>query len=145
MLRDSTAYIEELLYEANFNGDGERFSAVIDELIVLLSSVKDSLTAGDVKMLREGDRRGAISNIFSRFGDEEFAVIEKAALAIEKKASYDKVATKIYGESYTAYKKAGKTSTLTELRAAVGTDGFYDTLEGYIFGISPAFSYGMKK
>lgn len=144
IIREEVAYVEELLYEANYNGDGERISEIMSELIALLSSVKESLTKEDIGLLRQGEIKAMLSNVFSRFGDGEYELIEKFASSIQKKNTYDKVAVRYFADDYTAYKGKLSAKTLDELRLSVGTDEFYDTLEGYIFGISPAFSYGMS-
>lgn len=144
MMRDETTYFDELLYEANYNGDAERISESMAEVISLLSAVKDSLTAEDIGLIRAGDVGGMLSAAFSRFGDAEYEKISKISLAFEKKSSYLRVGEKFFGEEFTLYRDTHEAKTLDELRLSVGTDEFYSCLEGYVYGISPAFSYGMS-
>ena len=142
--KDETTYFDELLYELNYSGDGARVSERMGELIALLSSVKEALTAEDVGLFRTGELGAALSSVFSRFGDEEYELFERLGSSFEKKSAYDKVANSFFGDDYTEYKSTKAPKTLSELRLSVGTDEFYNTLEGYVFGISPAFSYGMS-
>ena len=71
-------------------------------------------------------------------------MISRIAECFAAKSSYDKVGRKFYGEDFTLYKENGTSKTLDELRLAVGGENFYSVLEGFVFGISPAFSYGMS-
>ena len=140
----STTYLDDILYDANNNGDGARLAALMSEIIPLFTYIKDSLTKEDIRALRSDSTHAVYESIFSRFGDDEFAVLERTALAIKNSTRYDMLATKRFGEEYIIYKQTGCAKTLEELKSAIGTDTFFDTLEGYVFGISPAFSYVMN-
>ena len=138
--KKETTYFDEILYKAYYNNDIDKFADSADELISLLSSVKDSLKADDIGLLREGETEKFISNIFSRFTENDRALFEEIS-AVSVSRDYDSIATEFFGDAYTTYKTSLVGADIDALRAAVGKDYFYTTLEAYIFGISPAFAY----
>ena len=50
-----------------------------------------------------------------------------------------------YGDAYLAYAERLVPLTAEGLCESLGTENFYESLERFVGGISPAFSYGMKQ
>ncbi len=140
-----TTYFQELIYAANNNGDIDLFAGAMEDAIKLASKIISRFTEADVALLRTGDGDGLVKSVFAGFTDEEWTLFERITDLSVKNAKYSKIATEFFGDDFTQYASSNSPVSLTELRAAVGTDGFMNSLEGYIFGISPAFSYGMNK
>lgn len=145
LIAKDTTYLDEIIYEANYNGDIESFASVFDEIISLLSRVQSNLTASDIGMLRSENYEGFISSVFAEFSDEEWELFEEITTINISSGRYNIIAESFFGEEFSEYKNSGIAKNLDELKAAVGSEEFYNALEGYIFGISPAFSYGMRK
>lgn len=135
----------ELFYEATYNGDLEAFLSKVDKLLELIDTVKNSLTKEDVALIKAGDTEGLISSIFTRFGEREWTLFEEITAISVKNARYCSIAERFFGEEFKSYAESGEPVSLEELHRGVGGEDFYNLLEGYVFGISPAFSYGMKK
>ena len=144
IIRDNVTYAEELIYQMNYNGDGALLSEQMADIVRLLTTVKESLSAEKIGMLRAGELSEFLSAVFSDFTDDDFLVISRVAECFAAKSSYDKVGQKFYGNDFALYKESGIEKTLDELRLAIGGENFYSALEGYAFGISPAFSYAMS-
>ncbi len=140
---DETSFWQELLYTACIKNPDTVFD-VADELIALISSVQKKLTDSDVALMRDGKWRELVCSAASRFDADDWELFETVTTAKITKPAYDKVAQSFFGNDYEDYKTSITAVSLEELREAVGTDGFYNALEGYIFGRSPAFSYGMR-
>ncbi len=145
ILKEETTIFDEILYAANYNGDIDGLAAAADDAILLFSSILARLEADDIGLLREGDYEGFVERIFSRFSEEDKLLFKNATTYNLVKSDYERIASDFFGEGFAQYKNSLEAASLDELFASVGTPDFYNTLEGYIFGISPAFSYGMRK
>ncbi len=145
MMSRETSYLEELIYTAYDNKDSEKLAAVIPKFFELTVSVQKNLTSEDVGFMRRGDGKGLIESVFGHFGEKEWSCFEELCSVSIKKEDYDRRAEALLGEEYINYKAALEGKGCDELRGSVGTESFYNTLEGYIYGISPAFSYLIKK
>ncbi len=145
MISRETSYLEELIYTSYDNKDSEKLAEVIPKFFELMASVQASLTAEDVGFMRCGDTKGLTESAFSHFGEEEWACFEELCSVSIAKADYDRKAETLLGGEYTNYKAALEGKSFDELRNSVGTESFYNALEGYIYGISPAFSYLIKQ
>ena len=140
-----TPYVQKLLYTMNNEGDTASIATIMNDFMSLFSFVQKSLGTNDVHLLRSGARDEVLDLAFGKFGENEWALFESITTLKISSSKYESQARRVFGDDFTSYKNTVKTNTLAELRAAVGTDNFYKTLEGYIAGITPAFSYGMNK
>lgn len=141
---DGSGYCSELVKSMIYNGDGEELAEIMDEIILLTSTVKSGLTAEDVGYVREKEYRKLCASVFERFSGREYEILGKISTINYNNDSYDRIGAEYYGDAYEEYRKNGVSADLDELRASVGTDDFYTKLEGFVFGMSPAFSFGMK-
>ncbi len=145
MLTRETGYFEELIYEANKNGDAQLMAEDLPKLLSLISKALKLFDKEDIALIRSSDRKGLVGSLFEKFGEEELALFEELTEREYNSESYERVAVLFHGEDFEVYRESMSASSFEELLSAVGTDGFYNILEGYIFGISPAFSYGMRE
>ena len=140
-----TPYVQKLLYTMNNEGDTANVAAIMNDFMSLFSFVQKSLGTNDVHLLRNGARDEVLNLAFGKFGKNEWDLFESITTIKISSSKYESQARRVFGDDFTSYKNTVKTNTLAELRDSVGTDNFYKTLEGYIAGITPAFSYGMNK
>ena len=124
------------------SGDLGRLSAVMSDAIALVASAMDKLLPEDIAALRRGDREALINSIFSRFDEKDwsaFASLTSVPLANEQ---YSALAIEQYGsQAYLSYLASLTPVSLAELRAAVGSAEFYQTLTNYLAALCPAISY----
>jgi hypothetical protein len=144
ILKNETSYVEELLYEANYNGDAGRIFSDFEDLLILLNKVVKSLDKDDVGLMRQGEYKELIRSVFLKFDEESWEIFEKLTSVEIEKAKYEKIAFDFFGEDFSEYCSEDRTVSLSEVRLSINEENFYNKLEGYIYGISPAFSYGMK-
>lgn len=140
-----TPYISKLTYTMNREGDLEELAGVMSELHSLVIFIQKNMDTLDIALLREGKRDEFLSRAFSKLGDAEWQMLDTFTSIEINSSKYEAQARREFGADFTEYAASIGTYTLDELRAAVGTEDFYKTLEGFIAGISPAFSYGMSK
>lgn len=126
-------------------GDYKNLATVMNDLTALFSSATASLTAEEVALLRKGDRAAAVQSIMQKFTDADFARLERISAVSLNKSAYHSAALQTYGAGYSVYASGIKPIGIAELRADLGNSTFYESLEKFVAGISPAFSYGMKK
>lgn len=138
------SYRNMLMYSADKNGDLDEFSAVCSEFIHLLSSVQNNLDDADIKALRSGDFSTFLTLSFSKFTDREWETVLKLSEIPYEVAEYESICEQFYGDNFKEYSSEIKTVTIGELRESVGSDNFIQKLEGYVAGISPAFSYWLR-
>jgi hypothetical protein len=114
----------------------------MSDAIALVASAMDKLLPEDIAALRAGDREALIGAIFSRFDEEDwsaFASLTSVPLANEQ---YSALAIEQYGsQAYLSYLASLTPVSLAELRAAVGSAEFYQTLTNYLAALCPAISY----
>ncbi len=144
LIGKETSYFDELLYKANHNGDVDKFAKSLTELPKLLSSITENMGADDISLMRKGDKKALAASIFAAFSEEDWLLFEKITDISVKSEIYEEVALSFFGEDFESHKTAIEEKSIDELKASIGKENFHDTLEGYIFGISPAFSYGFE-
>lgn len=137
--------VSSMLYKADANGDLSDIADVFSDVVALLAFIQDNLDDADVAMMRKGDKESILSAAFSKFGETEWERIDRISKAELEKAEYYAVCEDFYGDDFKAYAESAEPVSLPELRSSVGSDGFTQKLEGYVAGISPAFSYWMQK
>ena len=138
-------YASRLGAELLSTGDYKNLAAVMNDLTALFTTVSERLTEIEIALLRSGDRAGAMRAILQKFTDDDFARLSRIAAISLNKDAYHAIALQTYGAKYSAYARDIQPIGITELRESLGTPTFYESLEKYIAGISPAFSYGMRK
>lgn len=138
-------YVYKLLYTMESEGDTANVAQVMNELVELIIFTVDGIDEVGVHLLRGGRRDEFLSLTFEKFSEAEWEKLDRIAGVQLSTSKYELQARRVYGTDFTNYKSAIQIKTLAELRTAVGTADFYTTLEGYIAGITPAFSYGMNK
>lgn len=143
---DTESYLGELMF--NFakakNPDVKKAAPYINDVISLVQYSVSSLSTEDIGLIREGEKEELISSIFSRFGSEQWQTVRLISDIGFNSSLYSSIAVRFFGDDFTSYKNSMTKKSFDELYASVGTADFYNTLEGYVFGISPAFSYGMS-
>jgi len=139
------SFFADIFYKAFDNGDYDGMVEAVDELLSLLSSVKERLTKEDVALLRGGDKEGFSRAVFEDFSEEDWALFETICSVGITRSSYNTIAEKHYGEDFKEYSGSLTAVSLEELRFSVTEEDFYKKLEGFVYGISPAFSYGMSR
>lgn len=127
------------------NGDLDKFACTMNAVSRLVSSIQTSLTTDDVSLLRSGEREKLMESVFSRFSEAEWADFASLTSVDVVREDYERICFEKYGSEYEIYADSLSPITISELREAVLRENFYESLERYIGGISPAFSYGMKK
>ena len=137
-------YALKILKTMKKTGDIAAVSTVMQDVAKLLSDTVEKLDETDAALLRNGDREKLICLLFAKFDETDWARFERVTECDFAVESYEEVAVDTYGENYENYKAGMRSLTLEQLKAAAGQDDFYDSLKGYIAGISPAFSYGME-
>lgn len=127
------------------NGDLTLLSGVVNDFLTLFESSIASLTTADMSALKLGDRRVVVHSAFMKLTEAQLNEL-RGILELQIQADdYDSMARDMYGEDYIIYSQSLEPISFEQLRAAIGTDKFYESLERYIGTISPAFSYGMKE
>ena len=129
----------------NAEGDIADVAAVMNDLVGLMTFIKQNIDGIDVGLLRAGRRGDFLSRAFGKFTDDEWAKFESITTLDLSTSKYELQARRVFGTAFIEYKNGVQVKTLAELRAAVGQEDFYKTLEGYMAGITPAFSYGMNE
>ncbi len=134
-----------LLACARKNGDLPAIADVCNDLSGVGAAVISHLTAAEIAMLREKRNGAALCAVMARFSDAEWACLASVqGVAIDADA-YHAAAMKKHGEAYVAYAETLVPMTAEALRQSVSEETFYESLERFVGGISPAFSYGMKR
>ena len=140
-----TAYAQRLLSAVRASGDARALAAVCGDLSALLASAAQRVSAAEIALLREGKYADALQAVMFRFTDADFARLARIGALRLEGAAYESAAAAQYGDGYTAYAQSLTPVSAEGLRACLGTEKFLEGLEGFIGGISPALSYGMRK
>ena len=136
------SYTAKLSAAFHESGDRSRVAAVMQNMVSLSASVMDKLTPEDVAALRAGTRETLINSIFSRFDEADWALFASLTSIPFDNAQYSALAIEQYGsQAYLSYIASLTPVSLAELRAAVGSAEFYQTLTNYLAAICPAISY----
>ena len=126
------------------SGDLSRLAAVMNDAVKLLNSAKEKLTPEDIAALRAGDRDALASAVFSRFGEDDWALFASVTAIFLANAQYSALAEEAYGEAYLAYVASIGTVDLSTLQASIGSEAFLQNLSNYLAGICPAIAYEVK-
>ena len=135
------AFSQHLLFVMGEAGDLGRLAASVAVIMPILSTAQMSLTAEDVSAMREGRGGDALVAALSRLSEDEWQRLDGALGADFDKDALYSAAYSYYGEDFATYAAGVTVYTLDELLAVLNTETFYEGLEGYIAGISPALSY----
>lgn len=135
------SYMNMIIYTADKNGDLDELSESVSDLVSLFAYVQENLDEADAEGLRSGELSSVLSSAFSKFGEQEWEKFERLSSISLEKSAYEAICEEFYGENFKDYSLNIQTVTLEELKASVGSDSFTQKLEGYVAGISPAFSY----
>ncbi len=139
------AYPLQLMAAVRASGDLQAVAAICGDGSALLASAVQRVTAAEISLLREGAYADALQAVMLRFTDADFAHLARACALKLDGAAYEKAAVLHYGEEYRAYAEALAPAGIEALRASLGTEKFSEVLEGFIGGISPALSYGIRR
>ena len=141
---ESGSYISLLSAAFRESGDLSRLAAVMNDAVKLLNSAKEKLTPEDIAALRAGDRDALVSAVFSRFGEDDWALFASVTAISLDNAQYSALAEAAYGEAYLAYVASIWEVDLSTLRVSVGSEAFLQNLSNYLAGICPAIAYEVK-
>ncbi len=136
----SETYIDKLI---NAVGEDTDIYVSMTALPSLLTSITAALTPEDVGLMRAGKARELTASVFGKFTAEDWELFESITDIEITSKSYNDIAERLYGEDFAGYMSSTEARSLDDVKAAVGGTDFCDVLEGYIFGICPAFSYAM--
>ena len=126
------------------SGDISRLAAVMNDAVKLLNSAKEKLTPEEIAALRAGDWDALASAVFSRFGEDDWALFASVTAISLANAQYSALAEEAYGEAYLAYVASIGTVDLSTLQASIGSEAFLQNLSNYLAGICPAIAYEVK-
>ena len=143
--KDPSRYGASLFAILRESGDYRKVATVMNDVTALTSAASDRLTADEIALLRAEEYEAAAAAVFGRFTDNDFETLLRIAAVPLEKEAYHNLAIEFYGEDYAEYAAETVPIGMEELRRSAATDTFYESLERYVAGISPAFSYGMKK
>ena len=135
------SYTSKLAAAFEENGDRARLAAVMNDAVILSASILKDLLPEDIAALRRGEREALINSAFSRFDEDDWSLFSSLTSVPFSNEQYSALAAEEYGEEYLAYVAGIQNTTITELRAAVGSAAFYQTLTDYLAAICPAISY----
>lgn len=135
--------LSEIMPLMKENGDVEKLASIAGEIFSLIRFAQANLSVSDVAEIRLGNTKALIESAMSRFGDEEWEMLSTIGEIDIKSEEYEGVFLEKY-EDFAAYLEDFEPVSIEELRASVGTDKFYESLKGYVGGISPVLSYGIK-
>ena len=141
---ESGSYTSLLSAAFRESGDLSRLAAVMNDAVKLLNSAKEKLTPEDIAVLRTGDRDALVSAVFSRFGEDDWALFASVTAISLDNAQYSALAEAAYGEAYLTYKAGIGEIDLSTLRASVGSEVLLQNLSNYLAGICPAIAYEVK-
>ena len=144
-VRDNGAYPLHLFSAAKANGDLAAIAGICNDVFATLSAVVSHLTAEEIALFRSGAHEAAIAGAVARFTDAEWERLSRIGALSLQKEKYHALALGLYEADYAAYAESLTPLTAAELRSEIGKETFYESLERFVFGISPALSYGMKK
>lgn len=133
------------LFKMRENRDFEKISAVMNDLSAIIAAVSERVTAEDIALLRADKTEQLLRNTLKRFTDDDLARLARVFSVDINKEDYHSVALSFYGAEYAEYAENIQPITQEELRASLDGETFYESLERYIAGLSPALSYGMRK
>ena len=142
---DNGAYVLRLLSAAKENGDLASVAAIANDVFALGCAVVSQLTAEEISLFRSGAHEAAIAGAAARFTDAQWESLSRIGALSLQKERYHALALELYGADYAAYAESLTPLTAAELRAGLEKETFYESLERFVFGISPALSYGMRK
>ena len=144
-VNENGAYFLRLAAVAKENGDLAALARISNDVFSLGAAVASHLTAEEIALFRSGTHEAALAHTVARFTDAEWERLSRIGAITLKKVDYHNAALALFGDDYAAYAESLTPITAQELRCSIETETFYESLERFVFGISPALSYGMKK
>ena len=142
---ENATYAQRLWARARENGDFTAIAGACNDLSEVSAAIVSHLTASDIAEIRNGDYEAAVAAALARFTDAQWECLSRIG-AVELRADdYHAVAAQVYGAAYVEYAESLLPVSAEQLRASIDTENFYESLERFVGGISPAFSYGMRK
>ena len=135
------SYTAKLAAAFGESGDRAALAAVMNDAVALSASVLEKLLPEDIAALRAGEREVLINSVFSRFDEKDWSLFESLTSVSLANGQYSALATEEYGKGYLTYLAGIKEVTLADLRTAVGSAEFYQTLTDYLAALCPAISY----
>lgn len=142
---DPNHYGASLFAAMRENGDYRKVATVMNDVTALIETASDCFTAEEIALLRAEEYEAVAAAVFGRFTDKDFETLLRIAAVPLEEEAYHNLAIEFYGEDYAEYAAETVPIGMEQLRGSVGADTFYESLERYVAGISPAFSYGMRK
>lgn len=130
------------LNSAAEQGELSVVSSSLSGLLPVFGDFIDCLTEGDMAALRVGNVRKMTTAVFARFSPEQFERFI-SVWDISLAGSYEDVALEFFGEEYLRYSQSVATYSAEQLRSSVGTENFFEILEGYIAGKVPCLAYAL--
>ncbi len=137
-------FFDKVMFEAYNNGDSQQMAIFTREMISLIASAQKDITLDDVELLKDKETKSFFYSLIQHFDDEAWVRFDNACKQKINVEKYNALAKSYYKEDFEVYLENTSPATIEELKDACGTDSFNQTLEEYIFGICPAFSYDMK-
>jgi hypothetical protein len=127
------------------NGDYKNIAPKLNDVTALIAAAHERLTNEEIAFLRAGENEAALQAVMKKFTESDFVRLAKISETALNKDEYHALALSFYGADYASYAAQIQPIDLQTLRASLEDATFYESLERYIAGISPAFSYGMRK
>lgn len=144
VINSQKTFFDKIMFKASQNGDTYEMASFLKESISLVGKAQGKLTLEDIQLLREGKSNRVLERAVGRLEKSDWEHFDTVCKQQINKEEYIRLAKEYYGEDFQAYLDTSKSATIDELKDACGKDSFNQTLKEYIFGICPAFSYGMK-
>ena len=127
------------------NGDIKTLSVAMPRFVMLLRKMQSGLSAADIALVRSGDKEAIIGSLFLSLDEEGWQMFFDLTEISLDFDSFEAIYEDKYGEEYISYAEGLVPISNDQLRASVGKIEFYESLEGYLGGISPMLSYGMNR
>ncbi|MBR2343947.1 MAG: hypothetical protein IKA64_06825 [Clostridia bacterium] len=131
----------KLLYEFGISPDRERLAGELNSLVSLISDIAEGFTEESASLLREGERRELFFRLIASQDEAWRCRFEELFGSLREGERYTAIAEADLGEEFNDYRDSVTVYTAEELFLSVSADEFYERLEGYIAGISPAISF----
>ncbi len=142
---ENGSYFLRLASAAKANGDLAAVAGISNDVFALGVAAVSHLAAEEIALFRSGAHEAALAHTVARFTDAEWEKLSRIGALSLKKEDYHNAALAIFGDDYAAYAESLTPITVQALRGSIKKETFYESWERFVFGISPALSYGMKK
>ena len=135
---------DKIVATARKNGDSLRLAEEMDDLMLLICELQSVLVAEDMAYIREDNGSMAFSLAFSRLSDSGWQRFRKICEASQHTDEYDAIMINYYGAKYINHSTGITPVSFEELVSMAGGEEFYEGFLGYLGGICPAFTFGIK-